>query len=125
MKTGIFSVRELLMDDILHYKLPLQGDPDEAIFALEEIVTSFIEKDKTVQFYIGQSLDLDEVKISHNCDAVVNLYNSRNGSEVRLLEFELMKKFYRHRKNRDRKAESGEEISLDSMNYLYLALWFK
>ena len=113
------------MDDILHYKLPLQGDPEEAIFALEEIVTSFIKKEKTVQFYIGQTIDLDDVKKSHCCDAVVNLYSSRNASSVRHLEFELMKKFYRHSKNRDRKAESGEEISLDSMNHLYLALWFK
>ena len=113
------------MDEILLHKLPLQGDPEEALPDLEEIITSFIEKERTVSFFLGQSPDPSSVKVKHSCSAVVNLYCSRNAGDVRHLEFILMKKFYRHHKNRDKLAESGEDSYLDSMNYLYLALWFK
>jgi|GEM_PF-3410611 len=113
------------MDDILHLKLPVQGSPDEALPVIEEIITSFIQKKKTLHFFIGQSLDLTSTKEKHGCHAVVNLYNSRNAHDVRHLEFLLLKEFYRNDKNLNLEARSGEDISDKSMNYLYLALWFK
>ncbi len=113
------------MDDILRFKLPLTGPPDEVLPDLREIITSFIDKEKTNRFFIGQSVDLTNTKAKLQCDAMVNIYQDRDASDVRHLEFLLLKEFYLNSKNYNKKAESGEEISHDSMNYLYLALWFK
>ncbi len=113
------------MDSILHYKLPLTGNPEEVIASLEEIISSFIKKSKVEYFYIGQSINLKDTKAHHGCDAVVELYQSKDADDVRNIEFRLMKKFYQNPKNYNLKAESGEAASFSAMNYLYLALWFQ
>lgn len=113
------------MDDILRFKLPLTGPPDEVLPDLREIITSFIDKEKTDHFFIGKSEDLTNAKAKLECDAMVSIYQDRNASDVRHLEFLLLKEYYRNSKNYNKKADSGEEIFHDSMNYLYLALWFK
>ncbi len=112
------------MDAILEHKLPLTGKPEEVLPFLEDIISSFIDKEKVRHFFLGQSIDLQDTKDRHGCDAVVSLYQSKNSDNVRNIEFKLLKRFYKDPKNYNLEAKSGEETSFKTMNYFYLALWF-
>ena len=104
---------------------PLKGRPDEVIDDLEQIILEAIEQDEIVQFYIGRSVDLEPAQEHLGSDEIISLYEPESADDAIEVEDSLLKTFYNHPKCENESEHGDRGISLEFMNYVYLAIWYR
>jgi hypothetical protein len=104
---------------------PLKGSPDEVLEDLEQMILEAIERDEISQFYIGRSVDLDATQERHGSDEIIPLYESESAGNAIQVEDSLLNTFYNHPKCENESEHGDGIIFLESVSYVYAAVWYR